>query len=256
MGPIERAAKWSRELEVVDPPEIVRWAVERFGDGLVIGSSFGRDGLVVIDLARRWRPDIPVLFLETGYHFPETLAFRDRLRERWGVNVVDVRPALPVAAQDATYGPDLYARDPDTCCTLRKVEPLQRALSGRSAWLTGVRRDQHAGRAATPVVEWQELVPGGRGLFKINPMAGWTRERIDAYSSAHHLPQHPLWTQGYPSVGCAPCTRRVGPGGAERDGRWAGTTKIECGIHLAGIQRSTSPAPSPEPGTRGPARVA
>ncbi len=244
MDPIEQAAAWSRDLEGADPAVIVRWSVERFGEGLVIGSSFGRDGLVVIDLARRWRPDIPVLFLETGYHFPETLTFRDRLRAEWGLNIVDVRAVQSVAEQDAAYGAQLYARDPDACCNLRKVEPLQRALAGRRAWLTGVRRDQHSGRGTTPVVEWQELAAGAGGLFKITPVVGWTRARIDDYSREHHLPSHPLWAQGYPSVGCAPCTRPVGPTGSERDGRWAGTGKTECGINVMGIRRAAS-VPSP-----------
>lgn len=253
MDPVEQAAQWSRDLEGADPAEIIRWSVERFGDGLVIGSSFGRDGLVVIDLARRLRPEIPILFLETGYHFPETLAFRDRLRQEWGVAIRDVRPTRTVAEQDALYGSELFARDPDACCAMRKVEPLQRALAGKSAWLTGVRRDQHAGRGATPVVEWQELSEGRGGLFKINPMVGWSRERIDGYSAEHQLPRHPLWAHGYPSVGCAPCTRPVGVGGNERDGRWVGTAKTECGIHQVGIRRGDSTAaPSPGGHSRGP----
>ncbi len=229
--PVARAAEWAATLEGADPEAIVGWAVARFGDGVAIGSGFGKDGLVVIDLARRLRAGIPVLFLETGYEFPETLGFREELRRRWGTRIVDVRPSRSVAEQDAALGPDLYARDPDRCCRLRKVEPLHRALSGWSAWMTGLRRSQHPGRARTPAVEWQALPTGG-GLFKINPLVAWSRDDVEAYLVAHDLPRHPLWARGYPSVGCAPCTTAVGPGEEERAGRWRGRGKVECGIHV------------------------
>ena len=176
LSEVEQAAAWSRELEGRDAAGVVRWAVEQFGEGLVIGSSFGKDGLVILDVARQLKPEIPVLFLETGYHFPETLEFRDLLRREWNANIVDVRPELSVPEQDAAFGFELFARDPDRCCAMRKVEPLQHALAGRAAWMTGVRRSQHAGRAQTPVVEWQELTRGG-GLYKINPLVAWTLPR-------------------------------------------------------------------------------
>jgi phosphoadenosine phosphosulfate reductase len=234
MGNLE-AQEWSRHLEGRAPAEIVAWAVGEFGDGLVVGSSFGKDGMVLIDLARRLRPNIPVLFLDTGYHFPETLALRDRLQEERGVAVVNVRPEASVAEQDARLGPDLFARDPDRCCALRKVAPLQAALAGRTAWLTGVRRSQHGGREATPLVEWQEL-PRGGGIYKVNPLAGSTLAGVEAYLVEHDLPVNPLWAQGYPSVGCAPCTVSVAPGEGERAGRWKGRGKSECGIHALGLR--------------------
>jgi phosphoadenosine phosphosulfate reductase len=237
-----QAAEWSHALEGRPAPEIIRWAVDRFGDGLVIGSSFGKDALVIMDLARRLRPDIPILFLETGYHFPETLEFRDRLRVEWHANIVDVRPAQTVADQDARCGPELFARDPDRCCALRKVAPLQRALAGRRAWMTGVRRTQHPSRSRTPLVEWQELSEGGPGLYKINPLAAWSLSEVEAYIAEQRLPRHPLWTKGYPSVGCAPCTAPAAPGEAERAGRWRGQGKIECGIHVAGVLQAPAPA--------------
>lgn len=230
VSPPEQAALWSRELEGREPAEVIQWAVAQFGNGLVIGSGFGKDGLVMLDIARKIRPDIPVLFLETGCHFAETLQFRDRLRHDWNANIVDVRPELSPAELEARYGADLFARDPDRCCALRKVEPLQRALRGRRAWMTGLRRSQHAGRGQTSVVEWQELTAGG-GLFKVNPLAGWSLAQVEAYLDEHHLPRHPLWAQGYPSVGCAPCTSPVTTGEAERAGRWRGRGKVECGIH-------------------------
>lgn len=240
---LDEAATWSRELEGRGPEEVIRWANGQFGPGLVIASGFGKDGLVVLDLARRLRPDIPVLFLETGCHFPETLEFRDRLRREWNLNLVDVRPALASDEMEARYGADLYARDPDRCCAIRKVEPLRRALKGSAAWMTGLRRSQHAGRQGTPVVEWQELEPGV-GLFKVNPLVGWSLGQVESYLGAHHLPQHPLWARGYPSVGCAPCTSPVALGEEERAGRWRGHGKIECGIHSL-----TPPAQPLLPGT-------
>ncbi len=236
MDPVDQAREWSQVLEGEGPPRVVRWSVETFGPKLAIGSSFGRDGLVVLDLARQLAPAIPVLFLETGYHFPETLRFRDELKARWDLRVVDVRPELSVAEQDARYGPELYARDPDACCAMRKVAPLQKALQPYSAWMTGVRRDQHAGRAETPVVEWQELA-GGHGVYKINPMVAWSRSDVDDYVRDHQLPAHPLWAKGYPSVGCAPCTSQVRPGASERSGRWVTSGKTECGINVVGVHR-------------------
>lgn len=236
------AEKFSAQLEGCSLPEILRWALERFPGRLAIGTSFGKDGLVVLDHLRALSPDLPVLFLETGYHFPETLAFRDRLQALWGLNIVNLYPAQTVAEQDREYGEKLYARDPDLCCANRKVAPLRKALLGYDAWMTGVRRDQHAGRAAVPLVEWQELDPGVRGTFKINPLAGWSRAQVEEYLQEHQLPLHPLWEQGYASIGCAPCTRKLRAGESERAGRWEGTGKIECGIHLMGKPAPTSPS--------------
>jgi phosphoadenosine phosphosulfate reductase len=245
LSEVAQAARWSAELEGKDVAEVIQWAVRQFGQGLVIGSSFGKDGLVILDVARKIQPDIPVLFLETGYHFPETLAFRDQLKSEWHANIVDVRPELTVPEQDAQYGFELFARDPDQCCAMRKVAPLQKALAGRKAWMTGVRRSQHEGRANTPVVEWQELTAGG-GLYKINPLVGWSLPQVEAYLDAHAIPSHPLWAKGYRSVGCAPCTSPAGAGEGERAGRWRGVGKSECGIHVVGIRRD-APANGPTP---------
>jgi len=235
-----QAEEWARELEGRPAHEIIRWAVDRFGDGLVIGSSFGKDSLVIVDIARKVRPQIPVLFLETGYHFAETLQFRDRLRVEGKMNIVDVRPDLTVEAQDHAFGSKLYAREPDNCCEMRKVAPLRRALVGRRAWMTGVRRSQHPARAGTPVVEWQEISEGDEGLFKVNPLVTWPLSEVDAYLELHDLPRHPLWSKGYPSVGCEPCTVPVTAGEPERAGRWKGQGKIECGIHVVGVRRGMS----------------
>jgi phosphoadenosine phosphosulfate reductase len=248
-GPAQAAA-WSAELEGRDPSEIIAWAIRQFGDRVVIGSSFGKDGLVVLDMARKLRPDIPVLFLETGYHFPETLQFRDQIRAEWGANIVDVKPPLTVEQQDAQYGAQLYASDPDRCCAMRKVAPLQEALAGKSAWMTGVRRSQHRGREATPVVEWQDLDHGSVGVYKVNPLVAWSLDRIDAYMDEHAVPHHPLWAKGYKSVGCAPCTLPVRPGEDERAGRWRGTGKTECGIHVAGVRRMSAAGADADAGAR------
>ncbi|MCI4343675.1 MAG: phosphoadenylyl-sulfate reductase [Thermoplasmata archaeon] len=236
----DQAEEWARELEGRPAHEIVRWAIDRFGDGLVIGSSFGKDSLVIVDIARKVRPQIPVLFLETGYHFAETLQFRDRLRVEGKMNIVDVRPDLTVEQQNQAFGSNLFAREPDQCCEMRKVAPLRRALAGRRAWMTGVRRSQHPARAGTPVVEWQEISDGGEGLFKVNPLVTWPLSEVDAYLELHDLPRHPLWSKGYPSVGCEPCTVPVSAGEPERAGRWKGQGKIECGIHVVGVRRGMS----------------
>lgn len=236
-----QAEAWSKRLEGEPPARVIDWALGEFGKELAIGSSFGRDGLVVLDIVRGISPGTPVLFLETGYHFAETLEFRDELVRLWGLRVDNVRPPLTVAEQDARYGPRLFDRDPDACCAMRKVVPLQKALHGYRAWMTGLRRDQHAGRATTPVVEWQEL-DGGGAVYKVNPMVAWTRADVDRYAQEHHLPAHPLWARGYPSVGCAPCTRPVAGGAPERAGRWVGVGKTECGIHVAGIRRPAAAA--------------
>ncbi|MGA8046383.1 MAG: phosphoadenylyl-sulfate reductase, partial [Dermatophilaceae bacterium] len=162
-----------------------------------------------------------------GYHFPETLATRDEAVRRLDVTVRDVRPELTVAEQDVRFGPDLFARDPAACCRMRKVEPLRRTLSGYSAWVTGVRRDEGPTRAATPFIEWDETF----GLVKVNPLATWTAADVADYAARHDLPGNPLLGRGYPSIGCAPCTRPVAPGEDPRSGRWSGFAKTECGLH-------------------------
>lgn len=246
------AAGFAHAWEGLPLEEVLSRAVARFRPRLAIGTSFGKDGLVLLDHLQRMGASLPVLFLETGYHFPETLAFRDALVARWGLQVVNIRAPQTVEEQDREFGERLYARDPDLCCARRKVEPLRKELLGYEAWITGVRRDQHAGRASVPLVEWQELDPGVRGVFKINPLASWSRERVEEYLVQRELPRHALWDQGYASIGCAPCTRKLRPGEGERAGRWSGTGKIECGIHLMGKPPAAAAPPAgsapPEPG--------
>jgi len=206
-------------LEDATPEEIIRWAVDTFGRDVVASSSFQTQSVPLLHIISRTCPDLPILFVDTGYHFPETLRFRDALQEAWGLNVVTVGPTL----SRPCYPPPC---DPERCCHLRKVEPMQRALQGYRAWITGIRRDQTAQRRHMRVLELQ---PGG--LFKINPLVNWTRDDVQAYITRHELPAHPLYKYGYRSVGCAPCTRPVADGEDERAGRWVGLDKTECGLH-------------------------
>jgi phosphoadenosine phosphosulfate reductase len=215
-----------RELESAPAVEVVRWAHETFGDRFAIASSMG-DGLLA-HLAQRATPGVHVLFLDTGYHFAETIGTRDAVAQVYDVQVRTVLPLLTVAQQDAAHGPDLWRRDPEACCAMRKVEPLARALEPYLAWASGIRRDEVVTRRDVGVVEWDDR----RAKVKVNPIATWTQEQADAYVAEHGVLVNPLAYDGYPSIGCAPCTRRVAPGEDPRSGRWAGTSKTECGLHL------------------------
>ena len=213
------------ELELAPAEDIVAWAVQTFGSRFCVTSSMA--DAVLAHVASRVAPGIDVVFLDTGYHFPETLGTRDAVAATLPVEVVTVRPELTVAEQEARYGTDLWARDPDLCCAMRKVEPLQRALSGYDAWATGLRRDETRTRVITPVVGWD----AAKGKVKVSPLARWTQPDVDAYIALHGVLVNPLVHDGYPSIGCRTCTLRVAPGADARSGRWAGTTKTECGIH-------------------------
>jgi phosphoadenosine phosphosulfate reductase len=168
-----------------------------------------------------------VLFLETGYHFAETIGTRDAVEHVYDVRIVNAQAQRSVAEQDAEFGKDLWARDPNACCAMRKVEPLTRTLAGYDAWVTGVRRVEAPTRAGTPLVTYDEKF----GLVKVNPIAAWSDEEMQAYIDAHGVLVNPLVAEGYPSIGCAPCTAKPAPGADPRSGRWAGTGKIECGLH-------------------------
>lgn len=216
------AARAGEELEDASALEIVRWAADTFGDRLCVTASMA-DG-VVSHLASQVKPGIDVVFLDTGYHFAETIGTRDAVAAVYDVNVVNVTPEMTVAEQDAAYGKDLFARDPDLCCAMRKVAPLRRALVNYDAWLTGLRRDESASRADTKVVAWDDK----RGKVKVSPIAKWTQEDVDKYAADNGILLNPLLMDGYSSIGCKPCTVRSADG---RGGRWAGFTKTECGIH-------------------------
>jgi phosphoadenosine phosphosulfate reductase len=216
----------ARELEDASAEDVIRWATDTFGDRICITSSMS--DAVIVHLASTVRPGIDVVFLDTGYHFPETIGTRDAVSAVYPVNLINVTPSRTVAEQDADLGPRLYGRNPDLCCFLRKVEPLERALKGYDAWITGVRREETLSRRSTRAVEFDEK----RQKVKVNPIVAWTSEQVDEYIAANGVLVNPLVYDGYPSIGCRTCTMRVEAGADPRSGRWAGTGKTECGIHV------------------------
>jgi len=210
-------AEQSKRLETAPATSAIAWAWDRFGPDVVLAASF--QDCVLIDLAMQVAPEIEVVFLDTQYHFAETLWYVEQVRERYDLNLNVVQPGV---------NPDnLWVQDPDSCCAARKVEPLRRALEGRAAWISGLRRSETAARANAPIVSYDI----GRGLVKVNPIAPWTDFDVEQYSLDRELPRHPLADRGFPSIGCWPCTRPVAEGEDPRAGRWAGTDKLECGLH-------------------------
>lgn len=206
--------------------QLLGWAAATFGTRMIVASNM--QDAVLVDLAARALPGVPVLFLDTGYHFAETIGTRDAVEHVYDVRIVDARARRSVAEQDAEFGKDLFARDPNRCCAMRKVEPLERTLASYDAWVTGVRRVEAPTRANTPLITYDEKF----GLVKINPIAAWSDADVDAYIAEHGVLVNPLVGDGYPSIGCAPCTAKPAPGADPRSGRWAGTSKIECGLHV------------------------
>ena len=213
--------------ELADAPaeEVIRWAVDTFGARICVTSSM--TDAVIIHLAAAVHPGIDVVFLDTGYHFAETIGTRDAVSTVYPVNVINVTPEQTVAEQDEQMGPRLYSRNPDLCCYLRKVVPLERALEPYDAWFTGVRKEETDARSDTRAVQWDAR----REMVKVNPIVDWTQEQVDAYIAENGILVNPLVYEGYPSIGCATCTARVEAGADARSGRWAGTGKTECGIH-------------------------
>ncbi|MEV4207614.1 phosphoadenylyl-sulfate reductase [Nocardia salmonicida] len=207
------------------PADLIAWTDRNFGNGYIVASNM-QDG-VLVHLAAQTRPGVDVLFLDTGYHFAETMGTRDAVEAVYGVNVVNVRPEASVAEQDELLGKDLFSRDAAECCRLRKVVPLKRSLSGYNAWITGIRRVEAPTRANAPLISFDEAF----GLVKINPIAPWSDDEMQAYIEANGILVNPLVEEGYPSIGCAPCTRKPEPGSDPRSGRWAGIAKTECGLH-------------------------
>ena len=227
----DELAGLNQKFEDAHPRDVVRWALEHAAfERIAIASAFQAEGTVVMHMATRIRPDVPVLFLETGYQFADTLAFKQRMTERLGLRVIDLVGEYTVERQTEEFGPRLFERDPDRCCELNKVRPMFAALRELDAWITAFRRDSSPTRASAPFVERYEL-ESERWIVKVNPVAAWTRREVWAYLKEHDLPHNPLYDLGYASIGCAPCTRLRLPGEPERAGRWAGLAKWECGIH-------------------------
>jgi phosphoadenosine phosphosulfate reductase len=213
------------DLEGASAQQILAWAAQQFGSTWCVTSSMG--DAVLPHLASQAQPGIDIIFLDTGYHFAETIGTRDAVAATLPINLRTILPLRTVAEQDAEFGPRLHDRDPDLCCAMRKVEPLARTLDPYVAWASGVRRDEAVTRADTRVVDWDAK----RAMVKVNPLAAWTQDDVDRYIEANHILVNPLIYDGYPSIGCAPCTRQVLQGEDPRAGRWSGTGKTECGIN-------------------------
>jgi phosphoadenosine phosphosulfate reductase len=224
----ETVAGWAADLEGQSAQDILRWAANRFAPRLTFATGFGMEGCVIIDLVARASLPVDLFTLDTGLLFPESSDLWRRLEERYGVTIRGVRPEHSVEDQARLEGPGLWGRDPDRCCDLRKVQPLRATLSAFDAWISAVRRDQTPDRADTPVVSWD----GKFGLVKVNPLVAWTFEDIRRYVEQHDVPYNALHDQGYPSIGCWPCTTPVAPGEDQRAGRWRGREKTECGLHI------------------------
>jgi len=223
----ELAERAGDELADATAQDVVAWAAETFGSNLAVACSMAGD-TVLPHLVSAVAPGVDVLFLETGYHFAETLGTRDALASVIDAHIIDVLPIQTVAEQDDQHGEKLHDRNPTLCCQLRKVDPINAELAGYEAWVTGIRREDNALRANARVVEWDTA----HQMVKVNPLAAWTFDDVLDYAGAHQVPVNLLLTDGYPSIGCEPCTRRVAPGEDPRAGRWAGLAKTECGLHL------------------------
>jgi phosphoadenosine phosphosulfate reductase len=221
------AERGAAQLDGASAMDLLRWTDENFGGNYVVASNM--QDAVLVDLAAKIRPGVDVLFLDTGYHFVETIGTRDAVEAVYDINVVNVTPENSVAKQDELFGKDLFAREPNECCRMRKVEPLSAALRGYTAWVTGIRRVEAPTRANAPLISWDKAF----GLVKINPIAAWTDEDMQNYIDANDVLVNPLVFEGYPSIGCAPCTAKPAEGADPRSGRWVGTSKTECGLHAS-----------------------
>src|SRR5208282_4778429 len=214
------------------PQQVLAWAFETFGNDVAISSAFGAEGMVLIDMASRVRKDFRLFTIDTEFLFPETYNLIDRIERKYEIKIERVFSLLSQEEQDRVHGTALWARDPDQCCNLRKVEPLRRKLSELAAWITSIRRDQTSFRKNAHKLEWDEKF----SLVKVNPIADWSSQQVWRYLHEHSVPYNSLHDQNYPSIGCTYCTRAVRPGEDPRAGRWPGTAKTECGLHVIEIQ--------------------
>jgi phosphoadenosine phosphosulfate reductase len=218
----------AERLEHRSPQDILRWAVAEFFPRLTMATAFGPEGNCIIHMLAEIEPRVRIFNLDTGYQFAETLELRERIKERYGIAVELVQPDMTVAEYEEEHGGPLYGHRPDQCCHDRKIVPLRRAIAGYSAWISAIRRDQTTDRAKASVVQWDAKF----NLVKINPLLHWSKSDVWKFILAHDVPYNSLHDQGYPSIGCRPCTRAVAGGEDERAGRWAGTVKKECGLHV------------------------
>ena len=224
----EKLAELQIAAEAWKPERVLDWAFETFGDSVAISSAFGAEGMALIDMASRVRKSFRIFTLDTEFLFPETYNLMDQLEQRYGITIERVYPLLSPEEQERVHGLALWQRDPDQCCNVRKVEPLRRKLSELRAWITSIRRDQTSTRANAGKVQWDEKF----GLVKINPIADWSSKQVWQYIRQHDVPYNALHEQNYPSIGCTHCTRAVRPGEDPRAGRWSGSSKTECGLHI------------------------
>jgi phosphoadenosine phosphosulfate reductase len=228
----DKIAELQLTAESWSPQRVLGWAFETFGNDVAISSAFGAEGMVLIDMASRLRRDFRVFTIDTEFLFPETYSLIDKIEQKYEIKIERVFSLLSPEEQERAHGAALWARNSDQCCNLRKIEPLRRKLSELSAWITSIRRDQTSFRKGACKIEWDAKF----GLVKVNPIADWTSKQVWHYLHAHGVPYNSLHDQNYPSIGCTHCTRAVRPGEDPRAGRWPGTGKTECGLHVIGIE--------------------
>ncbi len=229
---IAELTAWDASFETKQPQDVLAAVLERYAQKIILACSFGAEDVVLVDMVHRINPAVPLFYLDTEFLFPETYATRDQVIERYGLipaQVIQVKSLLTPQQQAESYGDALWARDPDQCCRLRKVEPLTRILRGYDAWITGIRRDQAPSRANAGLIEWDQKFE----LVKVNPLARWTWTDVWTYIKVYEVPYNQLHDQNYPSVGCTYCTAPVAPGDDPRAGRWKNFAKTECGLHKA-----------------------
>jgi len=223
----------SAKLEGSSSDLVMRWGFENFAPSIVMATGFGPEGIVLMHLVPQIRPSTIVFYLDTDLLFAQTYELRDELVKRLGIRFERIHSGISLPEQALRHGDSLWARDPDTCCQIRKVIPQRQFLAGYDAWITGIRRDQTAFRANTALVEWDYA----NKMVKLNPMAAWTNEQVWEHIRSYDLPYNTLHDHGFPSIGCWTCTKAVEPGQDPRSGRWAGSAKTECGIHLPSIKK-------------------
>jgi phosphoadenosine phosphosulfate reductase len=233
-------SKWTEEqfvgvnqyLKGASAQGILRWAVDTFHTRLTMATAFGAEGCCLIHMLAEIDPGVRIFNLDTGYQFAETLELRERIKRRYGIEVEFIRPEMTVEEYETEHGGPMYRHRPDQCCHDRKILPLRRAVAGYAAWVSAIRGDQTRDRAAAQVVQWDAKF----GLVKVNPLLSWTKKDVWQFILDHDVPYNPLHDQGYPSIGCWPCTRPVGAGEDDRAGRWSGMAKKECGLHVIEVQ--------------------